>query len=419
MRRKGLPEHVAVLDVGTASTTVIVTEVMAPSQDDGAVTLRVIGAGVAPNEGLRKGNIVDIDRTVASIRRALTQAETMAVHNVQRVVAVLPGAQISCRNVRGSVPLHDGVVSDRDVEEVLHNAATVPVPAGWQVVHALPQHFTVDDSDGVLNPVGLSGVRLGVQVHLVLAAQAAVDNLRRCAEAARLRIDEVVVQPLASASAVLHPDERNIGVAVVDMGAGTTDVAVYRDDAPVHVVSLRVGGDHVTNDIAVGLRAPRAAAEQLKRERGCATAALVDPDELIEVPAVGGRPPRTEPRQLLCEFIQQRIQETFGFVRQAIEAPGRIELLAAGAVITGAAAQMPGTVEMAEAVLDMPVRIGRPLRVEGPEGLVDSPALAAAVGAAHFAVCRATRQATPAGTRRGGWWSRQWEHVTQWVTSLL
>lgn len=367
-------EIVVGLDIGTTKTCAIVAEVTESGVD-------IIGIGTHESRGLRKGVVVNIDATVDSIRKAVEEAELMAGADISAVYANIAGAHITGFNSRGIVAIKDQEVTPADVERVIDAAKAVPMPLDRETIHILPQEYLIDECDGVREPVGMSGVRLEAKIHIVTAAKAALENIRRCTKRTDLFVSDVVLGQVASAQAVLHEDEKELGVAVVDIGGGTTDIAIFHAGAVVHTSVFPVGGGHVTSDISCGLRTPRAEAERIKLAHGCALTSLVAPEESIEVPSVGGRDPQIRSRMLLCEIIEPRVEEMFRCIHEHIRSSGYEDLLASGVVITGGASVLPGMVELGEEVMGLPVRLGTPVgRVGGLSDVVRSPKYATGVG---------------------------------------
>ena len=346
----------------------------------------MVGVGTAPSRGLRRGVVVNIDSTVEAIKVAVAEAEQMAGVEVGGVYAGVAGGHIKGTNSRGVVAVSgkDREVSAADVARVVEAARALNLPQDREIIHVLPQSFSVDDGDGVREPVGMSGVRLEVEVHIVTGAVTAVQNVVRSVNRAGLAVHDIVLEPLASAEAVLYDDERELGVLVIDIGGGTTDAALYRDGAIWHTAILPLGGDHITNDIAIGLRTPMADAEDLKKRYGCALTALVPAEETVDVPSVGGRKPRQLSRQVLSEIVQPRVEEIFTLVARELARAGLQDTPTAGVVVTGGTSIMEGVPELAEAVFDQPVRRGAPLGVGGLADVVRSPIYSTAVGLAVY-----------------------------------
>jgi cell division protein FtsA len=371
--RSDSSEIVVGLDIGTTKVTAVVGEV-----DDDGVT--VLGVGNVPCRGLRKGVVSNIDWTTRSIAEAVEAAQTMAGVEIRTVYAGVGGSHVRCQPSDGVAAVSGGEVTPGDVDRVLEGARAIPIDADRQILHVLPHEFMVDNQDGIRDPVGMSGVRLGCRVNLITAASSPVQNVVRCAERCGLTVADIVLQPLASADAVLSEDEKEIGVAVIDIGGGTTDLLLYVDGGIGHVGVIPVGGNNVTADIAAGLRTPMGEAERLKRANGCALGRIVADDEEIEVPGVGGHAARNVPRRVLSDIIEPRVEEIFAVIRTRIEDTGLLEQLSAGAVLTGGAVLMEGMAEFAEEILGMPVRLGVPIGVRGITQLVAGPQYATGVG---------------------------------------
>ncbi len=381
------------LDIGTTKTLAVVGEVGADGVD-------ITGVGEARSKGLRKGVVVNIESTVTSIKEAVERAGNMAGVEIATVYAGIAGSHVRGVNSHGIVSIANHEVSSDDVERVLDQARRISMPLDRQVIHVLPQDYIVDQQDGVREPVGMSGVRLEARVHLVTAAVASVQNVTKCAERCGLHVAELVLEPLASAEAVLTEDEKEIGVAMVDIGGGTTDVVVYVDGALVHTAVIPLGGMNLTNDIATGLRTPVGEAERIKLRHGCALQSMVDPGDSIEVPGVGGRGARTIARQYLASIAEPRMDELFRLVAKIIHDSGYAELLGAGVVLAGGATLLEGTPELAEQVLGMPIRRGIPMGVGGMVEMVKSPAYATAVGLLKYGATRPAKAEKAAAVGR-------------------
>jgi cell division protein FtsA len=370
-------EIIAGLDLGTTKVCAIVAE----QTDDG---IDIIGIGSVPSKGLRKGVVVNIESTVQSIKAAIEQAETMAGCEIRTVYAGVAGSHVRSLNKEGVAAVPNREVDAEDVRRVLEQAKAFPLPADRQVLHVLPQEYVVDDQDGIKEPIGMSGVRLEARVHVVTAGTASVQNIIKCAERCGLYVADVVLEPLASAEAVLSDDEKEIGVALVDIGGGTTDVILYVNGAVVHTAVVPIGGLSLTSDVAQGLRTPLAEAERIKIKYGCASVSLVDHEETIEVPSVGGRAARVLPREVLCGIIEPRVEEIFQAVRHVIDETGFAEMLGAGVVLTGGTTMLDGMPELAERVLELPVRRGSPTGVGGLVDVVKSPSYSTGVGLVKY-----------------------------------
>lgn len=361
------------LDIGTTKICAIVGELTPEGID-------IVGIGTSPSHGLRKGVVVNLDATVESIKQAVEEAELMAGGEIHTVYAGIAGGHIKGLNSHGVVAIKNREVSEIDIKRVVDQARAVSIPMDREVIHILPQEFIVDDQEGIKDPLGMSGVRLEAKVHIVTGAITSAQNIVRCCNRTGLNVADIVLEQLASSEAVLTPDEKEIGVVLVDIGGGTTDLAVWHQGSLKHTSVLGLGGDNITNDIAAGLRTPAAEAEKIKKKFGCATTQLVGKDETIEVPSVGGRKPRVMPRQLLCEIIEPRVEEIFALVQRDCARAGYEDSLAAGVVLTGGTALMPGMEELGEQVFEMPVRVGRPLGIGGLMDVVNSPMYATGVG---------------------------------------
>jgi cell division protein FtsA len=371
-------EIVVGLDIGTTKICAVVAEV---DRRDG---ITILGVGTVPCRGLRKGIVANIDWTVRSIKDAIEAAQTMAGVEIRTIYAGIGGSHVRSSGSDGVAAIAGGEVTRRDVERVLEGARAIPVDADRQILHVLPREYTVDSQDGIRDPIGMAGVRLGVKVNLVTAATSCVQNVIRCAERCGLAVADVVLQPLASAEAVLSDDEKEIGVAVIDIGGGTTDILLYVDGGIAHTSVIPVGGNNITSDIAAGLRTPMAEADRLKRLSGCALGRMVADDEEIEVPGVGGHAPRKTARRVLSDIIEPRVEEIFVVVRKRIEDTGLLEQLSAGVVLTGGAVLLQGMCEFAEEILGMPVRTGMPTGITGITQLVHGPEHATGVGLVKF-----------------------------------
>jgi cell division protein FtsA len=361
------------LDIGTTKICAIVGEVT----DEG---IDIIGIGTHPSKGLRKGVVVNIDATVGSIKRAIEEAEHMAGCEINTVYTGIAGGHIKAFPSHGVVAIKEKEVRQTDVDRVIDQAKAVAIPMDREVFHVLPQEFVVDDQDGVREPVGMSGVRLEAKALVVTGAVSSAQNIVKCAQRTGLNVSDIVLQPLASSLAVLSDDEKELGVCLVDVGGGTTDIAVYSNGAIVHTAVLALGGNHLTNDVAVGLRTPTHEAERIKKTYGCAMASMVDKADTIEVPSVGGAAPRVLSRQILAEILEPRVEEIFMLVQHELQKSGMEELMASGTVITGGSTLLAGMPEMAEEVLGMPVRRGLPRAIGGLVDVVKSPQYATAVG---------------------------------------
>jgi cell division protein FtsA len=409
---------IAGLDVGTTKICALIAE-------PGPSGLDIIGIGQHPSRGLRKGMVVNIDSTVEAIKRAVAEAEQMAGVEIESVYASIGGGHLAGVNSQGVVAIQGRTreVSPADVQRAIEVARDIQLPPDREILHVLTQAFSVDEQDGIREPIGMLGNRLGVEVHLVTGAVAAAQNVVRSVNRAGLTVKDLVLQPLASAESVLTPDERDLGVLVVDVGGGTTDVALFRENAVWHTAVIPLGGDHISNDIAVGLRTPAVDAEELKKVYGCAQTGLILEDETIEVPSIGGRKPRVLSRQTLSRIVQARVEEVFALVAKGVRQAGLEDAAAAGVVVTGGASLMEGFTELAESIFDLPVRRGVPKWVGGFYDQVESPVYATAVGLV-LAGTRRDRQAGPGAGMIGAGEGlpgvgRAVRRVREWVTQLF
>lgn len=362
------------LDIGTSKIVAIVGEI-SPEGD-----LSVIGLGSHKSTGLKKGVVVNIDSTVQSIQRAVEEAELMAGCQIHSVFAGIAGSHIRSLNSHGIVAIKDKEVLPQDLERVIDAAQAVAIPADQKILHILPQEYLIDEQDGVKEPLGMSGVRLEAKVHLVTCAINAAQNIEKCIRRCNLEVEDVILEQLASSYAVLTEDEKELGVCMVDIGGGTTDIAIFTEGAIRHTGVIPIAGDQVTNDIAMALRTPTQYAEEIKIKYACALAKLTDPDETIQVPSVGERPPRNLSRQALAEVVEPRYDELFTLVQAELRRSGYESLIPAGIVLTGGTSKMEGVIELAEEIFDMPVRLGAPQNVRGLKDIVSNPIYATGVG---------------------------------------
>jgi cell division protein FtsA len=368
------------LDIGTSKVVAIV----------GAITpegeLEVVGLGSHRSNGLKKGVVVNIESTVSSIQRAIEEAELMAGCQIHSVYAGIAGSHIRSLNSHGIVAIRDREVFSQDLERVIDAAQAVAIPADQKILHILPQEFLIDDQDGVKEPLGMSGVRLEAKVHLVTCAVNAAQNIEKCIRRCGLDVEDVILEQLASSYAVLTEDEKELGVCVVDIGGGTTDIAIFKDGAIRHTGVIPIAGDQVTNDIAMALRTPTPNAEEIKIKYACALAKLTSPDETIKVPSVGDRQPRDLSRQALAEVVEPRYDELFSLIQAELRRSGYEDLLAAGIVLTGGTAKMEGVIELAEEIFHMPVRLGAPQSIRGLSDIVNNPIYSTGVGLLIYAM---------------------------------
>ena len=362
------------LDIGTSKVVSIVGEV----SPEGGV--EIIGIGSHPSRGLKKGVVVNIESTVQSIKRSVEEAELMAGCQIHAVYAGIAGSHIRSLNSHGIVAIRDREVFQPDIDRVIDAAQAVAIPADQKILHILPQEYVIDNQEGVKEPLGMSGVRLEAKVHLVTCAVNAAQNIEKCIRKCGLEVEDIILEQLASGYAVLTEDEKELGVCVVDIGGGTTDIAVFNDGAIRHTAVIPIAGDQVTNDIAMALRTPTQNAEEIKIKYACALASLAGENETIKVPGVGERGDRDLSRQALAEVVEPRYDELFTLIQSELRRSGFEDLIAAGIVLTGGSSKMEGVVELAEEIFHMPVRIGRPQGVTGLTDIVRNPIYSTAVG---------------------------------------
>ena len=362
------------LDIGTSKIVAIVAEL----QLDGV--LKVIGLGEHVSRGLKKGVVVNIDSTMQAIQRAIEEAELMADCKISTVFTGIAGSHIKSLNSHGMVKIKDGEVSQADVDRVIETARAVALPSDQQILHILTQEFIIDSQEDVREPISMSGMKLEVKVHIVTGAVAAAQNIVKCIKRCGLEVSDLILQPLASSTAVLTEDEKELGVCLVDIGGGTTDIAVFKQGAIRHTAVVPIAGDQITNDVAVAFRTPTQSAEEIKIKYGCALRQLAEPREVVEVPGVDGRDARQLSLQTLAEVIEPRVVELYELVLNELRRSGMEEMIASGIVVTGGSAMMRGMVELGEEVFHMPVRLGMPRYVGGLSEVVGNPRYATGVG---------------------------------------
>ena len=362
------------LDIGTSKVVSIVAEVGAENN------IEIIGLGSCRSRGLKKGVVVNIESTVQTIQSAIQEAELMAGCNIHAVFTGIAGNHVRSLNSHGIVAIRDNEVTAGDIERVLDAARAVAIPADQKILHIIPRDFIIDGQEGIKQPIGMSGVRLEAKVHIVTGAVSAAQNIIKCVRRCGLEADDIVLEQLASSYSVLAEDEKDLGVCLVDIGGGTTDLAVFTNGAISHTAVIPIAGDQVTNDIAVALRTPTQNAEEIKVEHACALAQLANSDETVEVPSVGNRPLRRMSRQTLAEVVEPRYEELFSLVQAELRRTGYERLIVAGIVLTGGSSNMQGVVELAEEVFHLPVRVGTPQYVSGLVELVKNPIYATGVG---------------------------------------
>lgn len=402
---EGTPRRVVGLDIGTTKVAAIVGEV------DRNGDIEVVGIGSQRSHGLRKGVVVNIESTVQAIQRATEEAELMSGVQIDSVYAGIAGSHIRGINSHGIVAIRDDEVHGQDVDRVIDAARAVAIPADQRVLHVLPQEYLIDHQEGVKEPLGMSGVRLEAKVHLVTCAVNAAENVIKCIERCGFTVNDLILEQLASSYAVLTDDERDLGVCLVDIGGGTTDIAVFTGGGIRHTAAIPIAGDQATSDIAMTLPTPTRHAEEIKIKYACALNRLVHPDETINVQGIGDRPPRTLPRQVVAEVVEARYEELFSLIKGELQRGGYEDVIASGIVLTGGSSQLEGVVELAERVFEMPVNIGTPRNVAGLTDIVSNPIYATGVGLLVYGReegSRDRRETKPGGVlARIGQWFRE------------
>lgn len=368
------------LDIGTSKVVAIVGEIGPEGE------IEVVGIGSHPSKGMKKGVVVNIESTVQSIQRAVEEAELMAGCQIHSVYVGIAGSHIRSLNSHGIVAIKDREVFTPDLERVIDAAQAVAIPADQKILHILPQEYVIDNQEGIKEPMGMSGVRLEAKVHLVTCAVNAAQNIEKCIRRCGLEVEEIILEQLASSYSVLTEDERDLGVCLVDIGGGTTDIAIFTDGSIRHTGVIPIAGDQVTNDIAMALRTPTQHAEEIKIKYACALTQLAGPDETIKVPSVGDRPPRDLSRQSLAEVVEPRYDELFTLIQAELRRSGFEDMVPAGIVLTGGTSKMEGVVELAEEIFHMPVRVGSPQTVQGLNDIVRNPIYATSVGLLQYGV---------------------------------
>jgi cell division protein FtsA len=361
------------LDIGTSKVCAVVGEMTERG-------VEIIGIGSHPSQGLRKGVVINIEATVNSLKQAIEEAGLMAGCEIHTVFTSISGGHIKGFNSHGIVAVKNKEVAQRDLERVIDAAKAVAIPIDREVLHVLPQDYIIDDQDGIKEPLGMSGVRLEAKVHIVTGAVTSAQNIIKCCNRSGLNVAEIILAPLAAAETVLTEEERDLGVLLIDMGGGTTDFVLLHDGTVKHTAIIGIGGNHITNDIAAGLRTPFNDAERLKQLYGCAAARMVTEDERVQIPNIAGKGAGTVSRQILCEIIEPRLDEIFELVQKEIAKSGYENSLASGVVVTGGAMLLPGAIEMAERTFGLPVRLGVPAHVVGLLNVINNPVYAVAVG---------------------------------------
>lgn len=406
MARKVDKDLIVGLDIGTSKVVAIVGEIS--SSDE----VEIIGIGSSQSRGLKKGVVVNIESTVQTIQRAIEEAELMAGCEIHSVFAGIAGSHIRSLNSHGIVAIRDNEVSVSDVDRVIDAARAVAIPADQKILHILPQEFVIDSQEGIKEPIGMSGVRLEAKVHMVTGSVSAAQNIVKCVRRCGLEVDDIILEQLASSYSVLTEDEKDLGVCLVDIGGGTTDIAVFIDGSIQHTAVIPIAGDQVTNDIAVALRTPTQHAEDIKVQYACALTQLANPEETIEVPSVGDRPARQLARQTLAEVVEPRYEELFTLVQAELRRSGYEDLIAAGVVLTGGSSKMEGAVELAEEIFHMPVRVGMPQFVTGLADVVKNPIYSTGVGLLLFG--KRQTQDTIAHVHFDGSVRGVWERMKNW-----
>ena len=374
--------YIVGLDIGTTKIVCIIGE-MTPEN-----RLDIIGLGQYPSKGLRKGVVVNIDSTVESIKNAVEEAELMAGVEIDSVFVGIAGGHINSLNSHGIIGVKGKEIVQKDIDRVIEAAKAIAIPLDREVIHVLPQEYIVDDQDGIKTPLGMAGVRLEAKVHIVTAAVTSAQNIVKCVNKAGFGVHDIVLEQLASSQSVLSQDEKELGVGMIDIGGGTSDMAIFYQGSIKHTGVLTIAGSQMTNDIAIGLRTPNSEAEKIKHSHGCAYSAMVGEDETIEVPSVGGREPRSVSRQILAEIVEARSREMFELLDHEITSSGFRELISSGIVLTGGAAAMQGMAELAEDVFQVPVRVGTPLKLGGLIDVVSSPMYATSTGLVQYGMKR-------------------------------
>jgi cell division protein FtsA len=394
------------LDIGTSKVVAIVGSISTEGN------IEIIGIGSHPSHGLKKGVVVNIESTVQSIQRAIEEAELMAGCQIHSVYAGIAGSHVRSLNSHGIVAIRDREVVRADIERVIDAARAVAIPADQKILHVMPQEYIIDNQEGVKDPMGMSGVRLEAKVHLVTCASNAWQNIEKCVRRCGLDVDDIILEQVGSSYSVLTEDEKELGVCLVDIGGGTTDIAIFTEGAIRHTAVIPIAGDQVTNDIAMALRTPTQDAEEIKIKYACALTQLAGPDESIKVPSVGDRAPRDLSRQALAEVVEPRYDELFTLVQAELRRSGYEDLIAAGIVLTGGTSKMEGVSELAEEIFHMPVRIGLPQGVEGLQDVIRNPIYSTAVGLLLYGK---KKQDDNGGPKRGGNLNGSWAKLKNWI----
>ncbi len=397
------------LDIGTSKVVAIVGVAGANGK------LEIVGTGHYPSSGMKKGVVVNIESTVQAIQRAIEEVELMAGCQIHSVYAGIAGSHIRSLNSHGIVAIRDREVHQTDIDRVIDAARAVAIPADQEILHVLPQEFIIDNQEGVREPLGMSGVRLEAKVHLVTCAANAAQNIKKCIRRCGLEVEDIILEQLASSYSVLTEDEKQLGVCLVDIGGGTTDIAIFTDGAIRHTGVIPIAGDQVTNDIAMALRTPTAHAEELKIKYACALAQLAGAEETVKVPSVGDRPPRSLSRQALAEVVEPRYDELFTLVQAELRRSGLEELVAAGIVLTGGTSKMEGVIDLAEEIFHMPVRLGMPHGIQGLSDIVNNPIYSTGVGLLLYGLQQQDNRQGAGKVASNGWLGR----IRKWLQDNL
>jgi cell division protein FtsA len=403
-------DMIVALDIGTSKVVALIGEISNEGRLD------IVGIGKHPARGMKKGVVVNIESTIESIQHAIEESELMAGVNINSVYAGIAGSHIHSLNSHGIVAIKDREVTEADMDRVLDAARAVAIPADQRILHVLPQDFVIDNQEGIRDPVGMSGVRLEARVHLVTGAQSAAQNIIKCVERCGLDVDDIILEQVASSFAILQDDERELGVCMVDIGGGTSDIAIYLNGAIQHTAVIPIAGDQVTNDIAVAVRTPTPFAEELKIQHGCALRQLAPEDLVIEVPGVGERESRGLSAQTLASVIEPRYEELFSLILAEIRRSGFEDRIGAGVVLTGGSAKIKGAVDLAEEIFHMPVRIGQPRNIGGLKGEVTNPIHSTGVGLLLYG---AAQQAQGGNSYERVTSDNLWERIKNWFNGNL
>lgn len=375
------PEIVAALDIGTNKVCCLIAEV----KDTGEV--EVIGFGQSPATGIRKGVIVSIESIIHSVQNAIEDARKMANEEIKEVATGIAAGHIRSYNSNAVIGVQraDKEITKADVDKVIENARAINIPADMEIIHLIPQEFIIDGQDGIKEPIGMSGVRLEVKVHIIVASTTAIQNLIKSVNRSGYNVSDIILQQLASAKAILSEEEKELGVALIDIGGGTTDIILYSNGGIMHTSVLPIGGDHITNDIAIGLRTPKSSAEQIKRKYGVASVGMVDNNEMITIPKVGDFDERQVPRLVLAEIIEPRVDEMLRFIKSELSRAGYVEFAPTGVVLTGGSSLLPGLKELASQIFEVPVRSGYPKNILGLKDIISKPMYSTGVGLLLYA----------------------------------